>query len=271
MNPVPPPASVGTARVAALSRELGGESAAWAEMLARVGEKNSRLCRVVMRDVSFARSSSGSPGSLLEELDRERSRIARELHAGAGQPLAGIRLNLEMLDDCSPSLPQPAREALLRLRTLAEQALAQVRAVSHRLHPPEWQRFTIGEALRALVESSGLGSRMDASLNIEELPAQPSHSIKIALYRCAQECLGNIARHAGATRFSLSLHMNDRSVELLVTDNGRGFPREGQRETGIGLQSIRAQTGALGGAVHIHSGAEGTTIQVSIPLSEEQE
>jgi signal transduction histidine kinase len=270
MNPVPAPAPAGTARVPALSREAGSEFAAWAEMLARVGEKNSRLCRFVIRGVPFAGSGSPeSPGSLLEELDRERSRIARELHAGAGQPLAGIRLNLEMLDECSASLPQPAREALLRLRTLAEQALAQVRAVSHRLHPPEWQRLTIEEALRALVESSGLNSRMDASLNIEELPAQPSHSIKIALYRCAQECLGNIARHAGATRFGLSLCMNGRSVELRVADNGRGFQREGRREMGIGLQSIRAQTRGLGGAVHIHSGVEGTTIQVSIPLSEE--
>jgi two-component system NarL family sensor kinase len=174
-----------------------------------------------------------------------------------------------MLDDCAPSLPQPAREALQRLRTLAEQALAQVRAVSHRLYPPEWQRLRIEDALRALVESSGLGSRVEASLDIAELPAQPSHSVKVALYRCAQECLGNISRHSGATRMGLSLSANDGSIELRVTDNGTGFPEGIPREMGIGLQSIREQTSGLGGGVHIASGAEGTTIHISIPLTEE--
>lgn len=259
----------GPGRTARPFTESGSEFAAWAEMLARVGEKNSRLCSLVMRGAPYADAGrQGGPGSVIEELDRERSRIARELHAGAGQPLAGIKLNLEMLADCSASLPEPAREALVRLRTLAEQALAQVRAVSHRLHPPEWQRLTIEEALRALVESSGLASRLEGSLNISKLPAQPSHSVKIAIYRCAQECLGNIARHSGATRFGLSLGMNGRSAELRVTDNGTGFP-EGATGTGIGLRSIREQTSGLGGVAHIASGADGTTIRISIPLSEE--
>jgi signal transduction histidine kinase len=260
MNPIP----------AQASREGRSEFAAWAEMLARVGEKNCRLYSLMMQGALNAGSGRrGAPGSIVEELDRERSRIARELHAGAGQPLAGIKLNLEMLDDCSPSLPQPAREALLRLRTLADQALAQVRAVSHRLHPPDWQRLTIEDALFALVDSSGLESRIETELDIAELPAQPSHSVKIALYRCAQECLGNIARHSGATRLVLSLSMNGRCLELRVTDNGTGFPRGVPSGTGIGLRSIREQASALGGIAHIASGAEGTTIQISIPLSEE--
>jgi signal transduction histidine kinase len=270
MNPTAQQEFPESDRAASLPRGGRSDFAAWAEMLARVGEKNSRLFNFVMQAAAGAGVRfRAAPSTLVEELDRERSRIARELHAGAGQPLAGIQLNLEMLDACSPSLPQPAREALVRLRALAEQALAQVRAVSHRLHPPEWQRLTIEEALRDMVESSGLTSRLDVSLHIEELPAQPSHSVKIALYRCAQECLGNIARHSGATRLSLSLALNGPSVELRVADNGRGFPQEGPRGMGIGLQSIREQTSGLGGVVHIASGVEGTTIQVSIPLSEE--
>jgi two-component system NarL family sensor kinase len=239
-------------------------------MLARVGEKNSRLYSLVMEGAPYTGAAkSGAARSLVEELDRERSRIARELHAGAGQPLAGIKMNLEMLDDCAPSLPAPAREAVVRLRTLAEQALAQVRAVSHRLYPPEWQQLTIEEALRFLVESSGLRTRLDVSLQIDELPVQPSHSVRIALYRCAQECIGNIARHSKATRVGLYLGTNGHSAELRITDNGTGFHQVAPKEKGIGLRSIREQTSGLGGTVHIDSGAEGTTIQVSIPLTEE--
>jgi two-component system NarL family sensor kinase len=243
--------------------------AAWADMLARVGQKNSRLYGFIIRNSSALGRRHGGAASIVEEIDRERSRIARDLHAGAGQPLAGIKLNLEMLDDCSPSLPEPAREAVGRLRTLADQALAQVRAVSHRLHPPDWQRLAIEEALRELVESSGLRTRLEVSLEIAELPSQPSHAVKIVLYRCAQECLGNITRHARATRMSLALRMIGNLAELRVTDNGTGFPEGGSKGPGIGLQSIREQTADLGGVVHIASGVEGTTIQLSIPLSEE--
>src|ERR1700710_343471 len=112
---------------------------AWAEMLAGFVEKNAKLSNVVAK---LCPVRSGP--ALLTELERERSRIARELHAGAGQPLAGIKLHLELLDECTSAIPESAdtaaaRATIGRLQTLADQALSQVRAVSHRLHPPEWQ------------------------------------------------------------------------------------------------------------------------------------
>ena len=243
-------------------------------MLARVGKKNSRLYDLVIRGERYRAATRPARASVAAELERERARIARELHAGAGQPLAGIKLNLEMLDDCAQSLPPPAREAFHRLQTLAEQALAQVRAVSHRLHPPEWQSLTVEESLKALLDSSGFGNRMELAIDIETLPVQPAQSIKIALYRCAQECLGNMARHSGATRLALSLRSTGNGgemngVELKVSDNGKGFPQGVPKEMGIGLRSIREHASALGGTAHFASGLQGTTIQVNIPLSED--
>src|SRR5580704_2542179 len=162
---------------------------AWAEMLADFSEKNTRLGHLVGK-----RWPSRSGCALFTELERERSRIARELHAGAGQPLAGIKLNLEMLDDCRAELPPRGREALARLQTLAEQALEQVRAVSHSLHPPEWQNYTTEGALRKLIDSSGLSTHLGVQLDLEPLPVEPAHATKIAIYRCAQECISNVIR-----------------------------------------------------------------------------
>jgi signal transduction histidine kinase len=221
--------------------------------------------------------SSGPRNSgraIVRELERERSRIARELHAGAGQPLAGIKLNLDMLDDCAAALPQAGREALERLQTLAEQALEQVRAVSHNLHPPDWQGLTTGDALRYLVQSSGLMGRLEVELDIRPLPEEPSHAVKIAIYRCAQECISNVARHSGATRFSLSLMASGPMVELRLEDNGRGLPIESSSNTGggskgIGLQAIREHTRALGGTCDISSGGDGVRIRVQLPLAGE--
>jgi two-component system NarL family sensor kinase len=209
--------------------------------------------------------------TIVRALEQERSRIARDLHAGAGQPLAGIKLNLEILNGWADVLPVAGREALARLQALADQALAQVRAVSHHLHPPDWQGLTAGNAIRHLMQSSGLTNSMHVDLDIREFPVEPSHAVKIAIYRCTQECISNVARHSGATRFALSLMAGETTVELRLEDNGRGFPKETAiQETairnGIGLISIREHTDALGGLCDISSGENGVRIRVQLPL-----
>jgi two-component system NarL family sensor kinase len=245
------------------------EMVAWADMLSRIGQKNSRLYDLLARD---SRHRNGAPRTsgqtIVRELEQERSRIARELHAGAGQPLAGIKLNLEMLDGWSAALPEAGREALARLQTLAEQALEQVRAVSHNLHPPDWQGLTTGDALHYLVQTSGLMNRLNLEMDIQPLALEPSHTVKIALYRCAQECISNVARHSGATRFALSLTVVGDMVELRVEDNGSGFPEEpSPGGKGIGLQSMREHATALGGSCDISSAADGVRICVRLPLA----
>jgi two-component system sensor histidine kinase UhpB len=257
------------------------EMAAWADILSMIGHKNSRLYDLLARAAVPRSAGSGSSGrAIVRELERERSRIARELHAGAGQPLAGIKMTLEMLDHCAAALPEAGREALARLQTLAEQALEQVRAVSHSLHPPDWQGLTTGDALRQLVQSSGLRGPLEVEMDIRPLPEEPSHSVKIAIYRCAQECISNVARHSGATRFFLSLSplsppASGPMVELRLEDNGRGFPLEPSASSGrggtggIGLQAIREHTSALGGACDISSSGEGVRICVRLPLAGE--
>jgi signal transduction histidine kinase len=236
-------------------------------MLSMIGEKNGRLYKVLRH-----KPERRAPRvSVLGELERERARIARELHAGAGQPLAGIKLNLEMLDNCAAGLPPAGREALARLQTLAEQALNQVRSVSHGLHPPEWQGLTTAEAIRYLVQSSGIAARLQVETEIAPLPDEPPHAVKVVLYRCAQECISNVVRHSGATRLSLTLRPLPVSfaamIELRVEDNGCGFPPDTPGRKGIGLTAIREHAESLGGVCDILSNPPGVTVVVRLPLA----
>jgi len=256
-----------------MQTEIGtAEMTAWADILSKIGEKNSRLYDLLERYREVRISAQRSPGRIIvQELERERSRIARELHAGAGQPLAGIKLNLETLDHCAMDLPPAGRDALERLQTLAEQALQQVRAVSHSLYPPDWQALSTADALRSLVQSSGLDVLVDVQLNIMPLPEEPSHAVKIALYRCAQEGISNVSRHSGATRLTISLAPaagDTPLVELYLEDNGHGFSAEGSPALkGIGLQAMREHAADLGGACDISSSPEGVRICVRLPLT----
>ena len=242
------------------------DNGAWAEMLADVYEKNVRLSDLISK-----RWPQRSGTALLTELERERSRIARELHAGAGQPLAGIKLHLEILDECTSSIPDSAsldsaRLTIGRLQTLAEQALSQVRAVSHRLHPPEWQEMTMNQAMESLVESSGLSRSLRLTRDFRPLHEEPSHSVKVQLYRCAQECISNISRHSGATEASVSFAADDGRQYLTITYNGSGFDTAA-KNSGIGLMAIAENAASMAGSSRITSGAEGTRIVVSLPCA----
>jgi len=205
---------------------------------------------------------------ILGELERERSRIARDLHAGAGQPLAAIKLNLELLAEHSAEMPESARKAVARLRDLSDSALEQIRAVSHRLHPPDWQELSTGEALRNLLDRSGIADWARMTVRIESLPVEPAHFAKVALYRCAQECLANIIRHSHASRVEFALYTVGDRVGMRIYDNGKGI-EVGTSGPGIGLQAIREHIEMLGGEHHIGNALPGTTITVSFPLAED--
>jgi len=215
----------------------------------------------------------GGGRAAVRQIELERQRLGRELHTGLGQMLAAIRLQLEIVATLLPDPPALVQQALSRISTLANEALEQVRSVSGRLYPPEWQRLTLAAALEQLWNISGIPQRFEASLRIQPLPHEPDLEVKVLIYRAAQEALSNVARHARATRVDAALETRDNCVILIIGDDGVGFDVDGLLRrpagvaSGIGLRSIREQAAALGGKLEIESGPAGTRLLVSVPLS----
>ena len=206
------------------------------------------------------------------QLERERQRLGRDLHTGVGQMLAAIRLQTELIAGLLPGAPEPAQQAIDRILGLARGALEQVRALSRRLHPPEWPRLTIEAALRQLWELSGIPERFEATLRIEPLLRQPGLESKTLIYRAAQEAFSNLTQHARATRVTLALDTRGERLVLTVADNGAGFDvaaffaAPASVAAGIGLRSIREQAAGLGGRLDIESGPGGTKLEISAPF-----
>jgi two-component system NarL family sensor kinase len=187
--------------------------------------------------------------------------------------LAAIRLQLEVVASQLPHPPELVAKALERIATLASDALEQVRSISHRLHPPEWQRLTLEAAISQLWEYSGIPERFQASLRIEPLPREPEQEIKVVIYRGAQEALANMARHARATKIEVVLEARGGQISLRMEDNGIGFDvakllaAPASVASGIGLRSIREQAAALGGRLEITSGPGGTKLELIAPFA----
>jgi signal transduction histidine kinase len=221
----------------------------------------------------MARLRRGGRSSAIRQLELERQRVGRELHTGVGQLLAAIRMQLEVIASQLPDPPIPVVQALGRISTLAADALDQVRSISKRLHPPEWQRLTLEAALRQLWENSGIADRFDGTADIQPLPGEPDLEIKTLMYRAAQEAISNLMRHARATSISLSLRPGNGTVELRIRDNGVGFDvralfaAPASLSAGIGLRSIRDQAADVGGNFEIESGPNGTTLVIKAPYS----
>lgn len=221
------------------------------------------------------RVRQGRTGSrAAHQIELERQRLGRDLHTGLGQPLTAIRLQVEAIEMQLPGAPAPVLRGLERIRQLVGDALDQVHALSHRLHPPEWQRLSLEEAVRQLWELSGIPQRFEASLRIGEAPGEPGLELKILIYRAAQEAFSNIAQHARATRVEASLAVRGGRLALTVCDNGAGFDARGvfsapaRLASGIGLRAIREQAAGMGARLDVQSGPSGTTLELSAPYSD---
>ncbi len=216
----------------------------------------------------------GAGRKAMEQIELERQRLGRDLHTGVGQMLAATRLQLEIIDSQMPSPPAAVRQALDRVAALAGQALDQVRSLSRRLHPPEWQRLSLADALGQLWELSGLPQRTQAAISIAPGIPEPELEVKILIYRAAQEALSNITRHSRATSVSLSLETRRNRLALTVHDNGIGFDvaallnAPANLSRGLGLRTIREQASAIGADFAVHSGPDGTTLEASVPIRE---
>jgi signal transduction histidine kinase len=196
--------------------------------------------------------------AFLEASQRERERLASEVHDGLGQQLTGLSLLASAIASQAQRGERIEAEALQRLAAIASDAVTQCRAVSHGLMPLNDARGNLAGALEALAASvdrsaTVVGFALDALAPLA-LPAESCDH----LYRIAQEALTNALRHAQARQIRLRLRIGAYEVELEDSDDGRGPGAAGGG--GLGLQTMRFRAAALRGRLSIQAGEAGGTV-----------
>ena len=196
--------------------------------------------------------------AFLEASQRERARLASEVHDGLGQQLTGLSLLASGIAAQAQRDERVDPAALQRLAAIASDAVMQCRAVSHGLMPLNEARGNLAGALASLADSvdgssCAVSFTHDAAAELG-LPAESCDH----LYRIAQEALTNALRHAHARTIGLRLRVSTREVSLEVSDDGRGpGPAQGG---GLGLQTMRFRAAALRGRLSIHAADRGGTV-----------
>ncbi|KRE42166.1 sensor histidine kinase [Knoellia sp. Soil729] len=214
---------------------------------------------------------------LAVELDRERERVTtatlterdrlrRDLHDGLGPSLSGIALGLEATALANETNPGAVPALLARTRQEADSAVAEIRRVLDGLRPAALDLSDLPGAVRSTATMLGLGRTGSAAFELVTDPISGlSPRVEEAAYRIVAESLTNVVRHAGATRCIVRLVHSDNSLQVLVTDDGRG-PGAG-RASGHGVESMRRRAVDIGGTLAIGAAAAGgTTVSAVLPL-----
>ncbi len=206
---------------------------------------------------------------MLQVEEMERRRISRELHDEAGQSLLCVRLQLELLESALCAEGHAAAPRAQSARTLTEKTIVEIRRLISDLSPAVLEQLGLAAAVRQLANRFCALHPVRVRLQLADLPRLPQR-IEIVLYRVAQECFSNIAKHARATAASISLRQVRGRICLRVEDNGVGFcEREAAaRQGSFGLAGMRERVSLLGGEFRIATrrGA-GTVLTISFPLT----
>lgn len=209
---------------------------------------------------------------LLQLQDEERRHIARELHDSVGQLLAAISMNISKVAGEKSKLSPAAEKCVEENAGLVEQALTEIRTMSHLLHPPLLDEIGLESAIKWYTEGFAQRSNIDVALDLPPNLGRLSSDIEIALFRVMQECLTNIHRHSGSTRAAIRLAQNHVGLELEVSDEGKGISTEKQRalnssgSLGVGFRGMRERVRQLGGNLQIRSNGTGTMVTVTLPI-----
>jgi PAS domain S-box-containing protein len=198
---------------------------------------------------------------LLNAQERERQRIARDLHDDVSQRLAALVLEVASLEQYPASLLGECAQALAPIREQLEQLSDDVHTLAYRLHPSLLEHAGLCPAVEDHVHQVSRRAGLPIALKIAGVPTAISLDHATCLFRVMQESVQNVVKHANATTVTVQLRGSSKGVGLSVTDNGKGFDlRDHQAlQRGLGLSSMEERLRQLQGYFQIQSQPDGGT------------
>jgi signal transduction histidine kinase len=185
--------------------------------------------------------------SEIETQERERKRIATDLHDGVGASLSGIKMQVT---DSS-------------VNDNLNDVIAEIKRIVYDLHPPSLERYGLRAALKSLAE------RIDKNTDVDVIfdyygQREVGSKVSISVYRIIQELINNTLKHAQASEIRIHINEFEKEMNVMYEDNGIGMV--GSRFTGLGLHSIESRVRSMNGRMTWESNHKGTFYNFDIPF-----
>jgi signal transduction histidine kinase len=205
--------------------------------------------------------------SLLKGQEEERSRLAKDLHDGLGGLLSGVKFSLSNMKD--NLIITPDNMAVFeRSLDMIDTSIKELRRVAHNMMPEMLTRFGLDEALKEYCNTINTTKLLSVKYLPVGMDKRLDKSTEIIIYRIVQELLNNILKHAGASEALIQVIREEKRLNLVVEDNGKGFdPSLTENNRGAGWMNIRSRIEYLKGQLDIHSEpGKGTLITIEFNI-----
>lgn len=201
--------------------------------------------------------------SILETEEKERSRIAKDLHDGIVQDLTAIKINLNAT---VPNIPSHLHNQVTQILNAVDVAAKDVREISYQMMPITLKELGLTKALEELLNRSLTKNNIQYHLDYFGLDERLAEKVEVTVYRICQELLNNTIKHSQAQNVSLLLQIKNNMLQLTYEDDGIGF-NAATIQKGIGLNSLGSRIEMVKGSLEFDASAnEGTTAYIRIPL-----
>jgi len=262
--------------------EIGSLATAINEMADRIEERTAEIItrnekltsEIVERKIAQDRLKKLS-NKIVRLQEEERRRVSRELHDGINQLLVSVKYKIENFEEKFKGSPEEALKDMSKAVIFLEEAISEVRRVSHALRPSVLDDLGLAPAITNLSRIFSDRNQIDIDVNgvDEQTFARLPADVETAMYRIVQEALMNIEKHANATKVVIDVTHTDTNVTIRIEDNGDGFDlQRAMRKTmstqSMGLRNMRERIELLQGSFFIHSDVgKGTFVEIKAPLT----
>ncbi|MCC6702764.1 MAG: sensor histidine kinase [Fluviicola sp.] len=202
---------------------------------------------------------------MIDTEEKERARIAKDLHDGVAQDLTAIYHNVyRLVEQLSGENQEQANQLLAHIK----QTSNEVRTISHQMMPIVLQEKGLIQALEELFNRSLTPVSIQHTFDVFGIDERLPQKIEISMYRIIQELINNIVKHSGATEVSCVLRKNAANLILIMDDNGSGMDASKQK-TGLGLESLKSRLEFINGQIIVDSDERQSGFQtfIQVPLS----
>jgi signal transduction histidine kinase len=220
----------------------------------------ARLQQEIIRQQDLASKA------IIEAEERERKRIAGDLHDGLGQLCSAIKLNLSTLGSQIQFNDKDSAISYEKTLVMTDQACRDVRSISHQMMPNVLLKAGLASAVRDFLDK--IDARvLQVHLDVFGLQERLENNTEAVLYRVIQEAVNNVIKHSGANSLYIQLSKEEEGISATIEDNGTGFDvNEMEKFNGIGLKNITSRISFLKGTVEFDSApGRGTVVSIWVP------
>ncbi len=226
-----------------------------------------RIKQKILYQQELNKQQNEQINAVIAAQDKERKRIAEDLHDSLGSILSAAKLKLSVIAETASGNYTNENNAFGDTLNLIDEAVNEMRNISHNLLPASLIRVGLFAGLKNLFDNISSSSGLQINFSVHGFKERIDETIEVSIYRIILEAINNVVKHAKASNATVQLMQFENYINIMVEDDGVGFDKKAiENKQGIGLNSIHSRVDHIKGNIDIDTKPmSGTVINIDIP------